>query len=226
MNKAKVLIIEDDRVIARLIKLYLDAEGYQVEMIFTGENAISVIREFNPDVVILDLMLPGRDGVDICREARDFFRGMILVLTASVDEMSEVSLFKFGADDYVTKPVKGNILLARVEALLRRAPVSSTAELSSTGFLVEKESQRVFYRSEEIRLTPSEFDVFNLLFENFAKVVSREEFCKAVRGFEYNASDRTVDMRVSGLRKKLVENNVSEVIIKTLRNKGYMLVHK
>ncbi|WCE31420.1 response regulator transcription factor [Vibrio sp. SCSIO 43137] len=226
MVKAKILIIEDDRVIARLIKLYLDAEGYQVEMIFTGENAISVIREFNPDVVILDLMLPGKDGVDICREARDFFRGMILVLTASVDEMSEVSLFKFGADDYVTKPVKGNILLARVEALLRRAPATSTAELSSTGFLVEKESQRVFYRSEEIRLTPSEFDVFNLLFENFAKVVSREEFCKAVRGFEYNASDRTVDMRVSGLRKKLVENNVNEVLIKTLRNKGYMLVHK
>ena len=226
MGKEKILIIEDDKVIARLIKMYLDAEGYTTELVFDGSMALDAIKTFAPDIVLLDLMLPGMDGVEICRQARAFYNGMILVLTASVDEMSEVSLFKFGADDYVTKPVKGNILLARVEALLRRSPYQKKQSMCQLGFTVDSESKRAFYHTQELNLTPAEFDVFQLLYQNYETLVTREECCKLVRGIEYCSSDRTVDMRISGLRRKLLAHNVTEVMIKTLRNKGYMLVDK
>ena len=131
MSKTKVLIVEDDQEIARLTTLYLEAEGYNVSVVHDGNLALEAIRNTEPDLVLLDLMLPGLSGAQICRQAREFYNGIILVLTASADEMSEVSLFKFGADDYVTKPIRGHALLARIEALLRRAsPAVETMDIS------------------------------------------------------------------------------------------------
>ncbi len=128
MSKTKVLIVEDDQEIARLTTLYLEAEGYSVSVVHEGNLALEAIRSIEPDLVLLDLMLPGMSGAQICRQAREFYNGMILVLTASADEMSEVSLFKFGADDYVAKPIRGHALLARIEALLRRAAPAAKAQ--------------------------------------------------------------------------------------------------
>lgn len=220
----KVLIVEDDHVIARLMRIYLDEEGYQTEVVFDGLEAIEAIKTFQPQLVVLDLMLPGLDGVEICRQARTFYKGMILVVTASVDELSEVSLLKYGADDYVTKPIKSRILLARVEALFRRLPEAVNTSDVRLRLTVDNKSKSVSFDGEAVNLTASEFDIFYMLYQSFGEVLSRESCCKAIRGIEYNSCDRTVDMRVSGLRKRLVKEGVNIVSIKTVRNQGYALV--
>lgn len=220
----KILIVEDDLIIAKLLKMYLSDEGYSTEIVSDGALAIDAIREYQPDIVLLDLMLPGMSGAEICQSARTFYNGMIIVITASADELSEVSLFKFGADDYVTKPVKANILLARIEAMLRRNPQIAASSGINNSLRLDDDAKRAFFNGMEIKLTDSEFDVFSVLFKNYGHPVSREDCCKAVRGIEYKSSDRTIDMRVSGLRKKLQVSGLEHVVIKTIRSKGYALV--
>lgn len=226
---SKILLIEDDRDISQLTQMYLTAEGYQVEAIYDGSSAIDKINEFQPDLVLLDLMLPGKSGAEICTEARQFYTGMIMVLTAAEDEMSEVSLFKFGADDYVTKPVRGHILVARIEALMRRYQRQQKLEQSSFiadahGIVINAQNQTAYYEHKPINLTNSEFEILQLLIENAGETVSRDHCCRLARGIEYNANNRSIDMRVSGLRKKLIQAEVYSATIKTIRNQGYKLV--
>lgn len=227
MDHCKVLLIEDDREIARLTKMYLEAEGYEVLAIEDGAIAVETVKDYNPDVVLLDLMLPGKDGATICREVREFYQGMIMAVTASEDEMSEVSLFKFGVDDYVTKPVRGHILVARIEALLRRykrsAKVSNPNVIEHYGVELCTQRQQVFFNQKPIVLTDSEYDILHILMKSVDTPVSRATCCESSRGIEYNAKDRSIDMRVSGLRKKLTHANVTTAVIKTIRNQGYML---
>ncbi len=229
MNKAKVLIVEDDPEIARLTTMYLEAEGYDLEVVHDGSLAIDAIRTFNPDLILLDLMLPGLCGSQICRQAREFYNGMILVQTATDDEMSEVSLFKFGADDYVTKPVRGHVLLARIEALLRRAKPaaaapSPTITSTSNGIEIDPATQAATLNGRCLNLTSAEFEILNLLVANTSDVVTREQCCQLFRGIDYSFNDRSIDMRVSGLRRKLREHAKDKQFIRTIRNKGYMLV--
>ncbi|MGF1754828.1 response regulator transcription factor [Vibrio makurazakiensis] len=230
MNKAKILIVEDDAEIARLTTMYLEAEGYDSQVVNDGSLALDAIRTFNPDLVLLDLMLPGLCGSQICKQARDFYNGMILVQTATDDEMSEVSLFKFGADDYVTKPIRGHVLLARIEALLRRSKPTAAASkpLSNTnsccGIEIDPAAQVATFNGQCLNLTSAEFEILNLLFSNKSYVVTREECCQLFRGIDYSFNDRSIDMRVSGLRKKLREHASDKQFIRTIRNKGYMLV--
>lgn len=226
---SKILLIEDDRDISQLTQMYLTAEGYQVEAIYDGSSAIDKIKEFQPDLVLLDLMLPGKSGAEICTEARQFYTGMIMVLTAAEDEMSEVSLFKFGADDYVTKPVRGHILVARIEALMRRYQRQQKLEQSSFvsdahGIVINAQNQTAYYEHKPINLTNSEFEILQLLIENAGETVSRDHCCRLARGIEYNVNNRSIDMRVSGLRKKLIQAEVYSATIKTIRNQGYKLV--
>ncbi|RTZ17616.1 response regulator transcription factor [Vibrio aquaticus] len=226
---SKILLIEDDRDISQLTQMYLTAEGYHVEVIEDGVKAIDKIREFEPDLVLLDLMLPGKSGAEICSEAREFYSGMIMILTAAEDEMSEVSLFKFGADDYVTKPVRGHILVARIEALLRRYQRQQKREQTNYvsdahGIVVNAQSQTAYYDHKPLNLTNSEFEILQLLIENVGETVSRDHCCRLARGIEYNANNRSIDMRVSGLRKKLIQAEVYSATIKTIRNQGYKLV--
>jgi len=238
MSKAKVLIVEDDLEIARLTTLYLEAEGYSVSVVHDGNLALDSIRSFQPDLVLLDLMLPGMSGTQICRQAREFYHGIILVLTASADEVSEVSLFKFGADDYVTKPIRGHALLARIEALLRRASLSAQDLASAVSHAVESEActpnpngiyidvgdQSAYLNGQNLKLTSAEFDILNLLVKNMSEVVTRDQCCQLFRGIDYSFNDRSIDMRVSGLRKKLRIHAQDKQWIRTVRNKGYMLV--
>lgn len=225
----KILLVEDDNAIAQLTKMYLEAEGYQVSVIESGLYATEEIKRSQPDLVILDLMLPEKSGVDICREAREFYQGMIIILTASEDEMSEVSLLKLGADDYMTKPIRGHILVARIEALMRRYHGNTCApeprSLSQAyGIVLDNESHTAHYQQRPIAITQSEFEILQVLVEYSGTVVSREHCCQVARGIEYSANDRSIDMRISSLRKKLIQANVSSVAIKTVRNKGYKLV--
>ena len=228
MSKTKVLIVEDDQEIARLTTLYLEAEGYEVIVVHEGNLALEAIRSIEPELVLLDLMLPGMSGAQICREAREFYNGMILVLTASADEMSEVSLFKFGADDYVAKPIRGHALLARIEALLRRAtPVTTTAETVSENqceIVINSAAQSATLYGQNLKLTSAEFEILNLLVKNVCQVVTRDQCCQLFRGIDYAFNDRSIDMRVSGLRRKLRVHAKDKQLIRTVRNKGYMLV--
>lgn len=228
MSKTKVLIVEDDQEIARLTTLYLEAEGYNVSVVHDGNLALEAIRNTEPDLVLLDLMLPSLSGAQICRQAREFYNGIILVLTASADEMSEVSLFKFGADDYVTKPIRGHALLARIEALLRRA--SPAVETMDTGIekqcdiVINNTAQSATLYGQNLKLTSAEFEILNLLVNNICQVVTRDQCCQLFRGIDYAFNDRSIDMRVSGLRRKLRIHAKDKQLIRTVRNKGYMLV--
>ena len=224
-----ILLVEDDDEIAQLTKMYLEASGYRVSVIDDGAKALSEIQRTQPELVILDLMLPSKSGVDICREARQTYQGMIIVLTASEDEMCEVSLLKLGADDYLTKPVRGNILIARIEALMRRYQAQKlsypvTKSTGAYGLTVDDENQTVYYQDNPINLTQSEFEILQLLIENSGQTVTREHCCQVARGIEYCSTNRSIDMRVSTLRKKLNQAEVLSVSIRTVRNQGYRLV--
>ncbi|MCK6264437.1 response regulator transcription factor [Vibrio sp. ZSDE26] len=224
-----VLLVEDDDAIAQLTKMYLEAEGYQVSVISDGSQALDMIKRTQPDLIILDLMLPGKSGVDICRETREFYQGMIIILTASEDEMSEVSLLKLGADDYMTKPIRGHILVARIEALLRRYHFGNHSQPTSVfndayGIVINGENHTAYYQQKPLELTQSEFEILQVLIEHAGTTVSREHCCQVARGIEYCSNNRSIDMRVSSLRKKLIQAEVFSAAIKTVRNQGYKLV--
>ncbi|OLQ72990.1 hypothetical protein BIT28_06015 [Photobacterium proteolyticum] len=207
-----------------MLQLHLSRKGYHIQVVYNGTQALEAIQSFQPDILLLDLMLPGLSGAEICRRARTFFDGLIIVITASIDEFSEINLLKYGADDYITKPIKANILLARLEARLRRMPAKETNHASKHKLQLNNTSRRLLYNNREVKLTTSEFEVFSILYANFGHIVSREECCKAVRGIEYDRRDRTVDMRISCLRKNLQQHDIKDIVIKTIRNKGYVLI--
>lgn len=233
LSKGKILIVEDDLEIRRLVQMYLEADDYEVHAIDDGADAIQMIQDVHPDLVLLDLMLPGMNGADICVKAKQFYQGMILVLTASEEEMSEVSLLRFGADDYMTKPVRGHVLLARIEALLRRKegrllrsakPEFSLPNKFPYAFQIDEIKKIVACQGQDLQLTAAQFEILQILIDNKGNIVSREQCCQLLRGMEHGFNDRSVDMRISGLRKKLASAKCSGTMIRTIRNKGYMLV--
>ena len=226
MNKSKILIIEDDAEISRLTSLYLQAEGFDTNIISDGVEAIDGIKHYRPDLIILDLMLPNLSGIEICKHARTFYQGPILVLTACDDDVSEVSLLKLGADDFLTKPLKPLVLVARIQALLRRANNTKTSKKPKHSRLViDNNKQTAFFDGKQLALTGAELELLILLEENIGTPVSREGCCKAFRGIDYDFNDRSIDMRICGLRKKLNDDQMPYKILATIRNKGYMLLN-
>ncbi|MCL1059603.1 response regulator transcription factor [Shewanella gelidimarina] len=227
MSKANILIIEDDKEISRLTAMYLEAEDYNTHIIADGLQALSAVRLEEPDLITLDLMLPGLDGVSVCKQVRKFYHGPILVLTASADDISEVSLLKLGADDYLTKPVRPHVMLARIEALLRRSrPAKLGHNQLQVGQLnIDTCKQIVTYNNLTPALTTAEYEMLLLLASHAGNIVSREDCCRSLRGIDYDFNDRSVDMRISGLRKKLNDDTPPYKTILTIRNKGYMLIN-
>ena len=227
MSKAKILIIEDDKEISRLTAMYLEAEGYCTHIIADGSKAKHSVLATQPDLVILDLMLPGLDGVSVCKQLRQFYLQPILVLTACCDDISEVSLLKLGADDYLTKPVRPHVMLARIENLLRRyQKIVQRVELIQVGQItISTNKQQVSFNGQTLPLTTAEYEMLLLLANNAGKIVSREDCCRTLRGITYDFNDRSVDMRISGLRKKLNDDALPYQTILTVRNKGYMLIN-
>lgn len=221
----KIVIVEDDREISRLSCMLLESEGYKVSAVYCGSEAVSVVKTVQPDLVILDIMLPGIDGVEVCRLLREFFNGPVLMLTGVDDDITEVAAFKKGADDFVKKPFNSYALVARIEALLRRYnPHGSLDDVIETGCLKIISSRREAYiKGKLFDLTNAELDLLVLLARNVGELVSREQCCNSLRGFEYDGYDRSIDIRVSSLRKKLAESDEGDMI-KTVRGKGYMLV--
>lgn len=228
-----ILIVEDDERLATLTQEYLQKNGFNVDVEPDGRNAIARIVDEQPSLVILDLMLPGADGFTVCRSVRNEYHGPILMLTARSDDVDQILGLEIGADDYVSKPAKPRVLLARVQSLLRRstqdidlsAGSSDVEQTLEFGRLVIDNSRREAWREgEEIELTSAEFDLLWLLASNSGRILSREEIFSELRGIEYDGQDRSVDVRISRIRSKIGDDPIHPRRIKTIRSKGYLFV--
>ncbi|TVT80429.1 response regulator [Pseudomonas sp. H3(2019)] len=226
----QVLIVEDDQRLAELTREYLESHGLRVTLEGNGALAAARIIAEQPDLVILDLMLPGEDGLTICRKVRDHYDGPILMLTARTDDMDQIQGLDMGADDYVCKPVRPRLLLARVQALLRRseAPEPAAAEklrrLQFGPLVVDNALREAWLQGTGIELTSAEFDLLWLLVANAGRILSREEIFTALRGIGYDGQDRSIDVRISRIRPKIGDDPDHPRLIKTIRSKGYLFV--
>ncbi|MBF8731561.1 MULTISPECIES: response regulator transcription factor [Pseudomonas] len=222
----RILIVEDDQRLAELTAEYLQANGYEVAVEGDGGRAARRIIDSQPDLVILDLMLPGEDGLRICRRVRGQYAGPILMLTARSDELDQVQGLDMGADDYVCKPVRPRLLLARITALLRRseAPQSKRQTLQFGALRIDNRVREAWLGEQAIELTGAEFDLLWLLSSNAGRVLSREEIFTSLRGVGYDGQDRSIDVRISKIRPKIGDDPIHPRLIKTLRSKGYLFV--
>ena len=225
----QILIVEDDQRLAELTQEYLQSNGLQVVIESDGARAAARILKEQPDLVVLDLMLPGEDGLSICRKVRGQFAGPILMLTARTDDMDEVLGLEMGADDYVCKPVRPRVLLARIRALLRRseggeAPVENQRRLEFGPLVIDSAMREAWLRGASVELTSAEFDLLWLLAANAGRILSREEIFTALRGIEYDGQDRSIDVRISRIRPKIGDDPMHPRMIKTVRSKGYLFV--
>lgn len=224
-----ILIVEDDLRLAQLTSEYLSGNGFTVSLENNGALAVQRITEEQPDLVVLDLMLPGEDGFSICRRVRRGYSGPILMLTARTDDQDQVQGLEEGADDYICKPVKPSVLLARIKALLRRVDSyesSQTApEVLRFGKLSIDHARRCAFLADQlIDLTGAEFDLLWLLAANAGTPLSREVIFKQLRGIEYDGVDRSIDVRISRIRPRIGDIGEQPQVIKTIRNKGYLFV--
>ncbi|OEE58266.1 DNA-binding response regulator [Enterovibrio norvegicus FF-454] len=230
----RLFIVEDDDKLRHLLSSYFREQDFNVKAFDRGEAAVAAILSEQPDIVMLDLMLPDIDGLTICRQIRAQFSGKVLMLTASDDDFDHVAALEIGADDFVTKPIKPRVLLARLRALIRRAdsqpkttehsPSIALNTLAYGRLTLNKSRKRCALAEKHIPLSDSEFDLLWLLAESADKVLSRDTLTRAVRGIEYDGLDRTVDNKVVSLRKKLGDNPASPCRIITVRGKGYLFV--
>lgn len=229
-QRSQVLIVEDDQRLADLTCEYLQANGFDVQVEGDGARAAARIIAEQPDLVILDLMLPGEDGLSICRKVRQQFAGPILMLTARSDDLDQVQGLDLGADDYVCKPVRPRLLLARINALLRRTEPAAESEppqcLQFGPLRVDNVLREAWLYADGIELTSAEFDLLWLLVSNAGRTLSREEIFTSLRGVGYDGQDRSIDVRISRIRPKIGDDPEHPRMIKTIRSKGYLFVRE
>lgn len=211
---AKVLVVDDEKLIVKGIRFSLEQEGMEVDCAYDGEEALNMAREKEYDMVLLDLMLPKVNGLEVCQQIREFSDMPIIMLTAKGEDMDKILGLEYGADDYITKPFNILEVKARIKAIMRRTVRSESKEEKSKVVTVgdlrlDCDSRRVFIGEREINLTAKEFDVLELLVFNPNKVYSRENLLNIVWGYEYPGDVRTVDVHIRRLREK-IESNPSE----------------
>jgi len=220
-----VMVVEDDASLSAWIADYLTTHHYLVTVASRGDEALELIKTDDPDLVVLDVMLPGLDGLNVCRLARDFYKKPILMLTALGSESDEVMGLDTGADDYLTKPVRPKVLLARINALLRRDAPDSDADamIKIGGLYIDPVSRTLTLNDRPVGVSSHEFDLLALLARSAGHPVSRDTLVTEMRGIEYNGLDRSIDISISRLRKKLDDDASAPARIKTVRGKGYLL---
>ncbi len=221
MSPAKILVIDDEPNITHLVKAYLEKEGYQVYTAADGPGGLKAARAFQPDILILDIMLPGMDGLELLTALRRESDAYVILLTAKTEETDRIVGLSLGADDYVTKPFSPRELVARVKAALRRlspgsAPRAGTV-LTFRGLRLDTAARRVWVDDREIALTPREFDLLRVLAEHRGMVLSREQLLEHVWGGDYYGEIRVVDVHIGHLRRKLAPHQW----ITTVRGVGY-----
>lgn len=227
-----VFLVEDDQSLASLVSDYLILQGFKVSIEERGDLATNRILTEQPDIVILDIMLPGKNGLDICRELRAASTIPIIMLTARSDDIDQIVGLEVGADDYIAKPAQPRLLLARINAILRRINTdknehqqgTKTTELEFGDLLIQGQKQEVYWQQQLVELTTNEFDLLYLLADNAGTILSRDDLLNQLRGFGYDGMDRTIDMLISRLRKKFNDDPSKPKRIKTVWKKGYLFV--
>ncbi len=226
----RILVVDDDMDIVRLVRSYLEKAGYQVISAYDGETALRLLKAEKPQLLILDLMLPDRDGWDIARLVRSdslIAATPIIMLTARVEDNDKIVGLEIGADDYITKPFNPREVVARVRALLRRTYYqqdSQQPQRLEVGELILDISKREFYRNDElISLTPSEFELIRVLLQNPGFVITRDELADKALGYQSAAAGRTLDSHIKNLRRKIDRAGEDDSIIQTVHGIGYRL---
>ncbi len=227
--RGKIVLVEDDQRLADLIATYLQSEYFEVSCVSRGDLALDTILAAQPDLVILDLMLPGKDGLEICQSLRPGFTRPIIMITAKNDDITEVSALNLGIDDFIAKPLRPHVLLARINALLRRRVFISedgaAEELIRVRDLELNIPNRVALKNQSaLELTDAEFDLLLIFLRNAGKVLNRDELFTSLRGIEYDGIDRSLDQRVCTLRKKLDDSEPPYKYIKSVRGQGYLFI--
>jgi two-component system response regulator RstA len=235
-----VMLVEDDERLADLTIKYLEENGFEVTWINNGLVAVDKIIQIQPDVVILDLMLPGIDGLEVCKQVRSDYQGSIIMLTARSDEVDQVLGLEIGADDYIAKPVKPRLLLARVRAMVRRRDfiqqqdsngleadqAQAVEKLVFDALEIDNQARMVRLQGEEVEMTSAEYDLLWLLAYNAGTILTREYIFEHLRGISYDGQDRSIDVRISRIRPKVGDDPDNPKRIKTVRGKGYLFVRE
>ena len=222
MAGKRVLIVDDDQKTVELVKLYLNRDGYRVLTAYDGIEALRQAREGHPDLIVLDLMLPGMDGLEVCRTLREESDVPIIMLTARTTEQDKLTGLDLGADDYVTKPFSPKELAARVRALLRRLPGQrGPSEVRNGKLTVDFVKHQAFLGGRALDLTPTEFKLLGILAKEPGRVFSRAEIIDKALGYDFEGFDRTIDVHILNLRRKLEADPDHPKYIKTVYGVGY-----
>jgi len=223
----RVMLVEDDPRLAALVMEYLNGYEFAVDLVTRGDTAVAHFQASQPDIVVLDLMLPGLDGMLVCRQIRELSKLPILILTAREDSYDEVSALEQGADDFVNKPVQPRVLLARLRALLRRTQAAQAPQqnddapdLAFGALLICRADRRVDWRGQSVALSNTEFKMLLVLAEAAGQVLSRDAILKKLRGIEFDGLDRSIDNVISRLRRRFDDADSEK--IKTVWGEGYL----
>jgi len=221
----RVLVVDDEPHIVELVRYNLQQEGFAVAVAYNGREALQRAASDHPDLIVLDVMLPEVDGIEVCRQLREHSRVPILMLTARDRELDRVVGLELGADDYVTKPFSPRELVARIRAILRRTgggtPLPEAEPLKSDGLELAPETHEVWLRGRPVDLTAKEFELLKLLMRHPNRVFTRDFLLEHIWGYDYFGSTRTVDMHISRLREKIEDDPVAPTYIQTVRGVGY-----
>lgn len=223
MNRT-ILVVDDDRRTVDLIRLYLEKDGYNILSAYDGSQALTIARDKHPDLIILDLMLPNVDGLEVCRILRDESRTPIIMLTAKTTEDDKLIGLDLGADDYVTKPFSPRELMARVRAVLRRVIEQEQEEtplIRASGLELDLLRREVRLHDEQIHLTPREFRLLEIMIRQPGRAFSRLHLLEYAFGFDYGGLERTVDVHIMNLRRKIEPNPNKPIYIQTVYGFGY-----
>jgi two-component system alkaline phosphatase synthesis response regulator PhoP len=226
-SRITILVVDDDENLRRLVAAYLESEGYEVEQSADADAAFQRVEKHEPDLILLDLMLPGLSGLEVARRLRAKRPIPILMLTARGSEDDVLQGFDAGADDYLVKPFSPKVLVARVRAILRRSGAGLQEEeekaLTVGGISIDRKTREVRVEGREVELTTTEFDLLRVLAEHPGWVYSREELLESVWGYNYLGDSRLVDVHIANLRKKIGDDPADPQFVRTVRGVGYKL---
>ena len=224
MGKQKILIVDDEKKMVKLVRAYLEKEGYDTVEAYNGKAALEMWRRERPDLVVLDIMMPEVDGLEFCREVRRSSTTPIIMLSAKSEETDKLVGLELGADDYVTKPFSPRELVARIRAVLRRHDLASGGEerpIAEGPLVIHKDRHRVEVNEEEVPLTPTEFGMLASLASSPGRVFSRGQLIKSVQGDFFEGYERTVDTHIKNIRKKVGQQAADWSFIETVYGVGY-----